>query len=35
MDSLVNDLAAGICAAPEPPCPSLYQPAQRLHSVET
>lgn len=29
MDSLVNDYAAGVFDAPEPPCLSLYQPTHR------
>jgi hypothetical protein len=31
MDSLVNDSAAGIFNAPQPPCLSLYQPTHRHH----
>jgi hypothetical protein len=31
MDSLVDDFAAGIFDAPEPPCLSLYQPTHRHH----
>jgi len=31
MDSLVNDYAAGLLVAHEPPCLSLYQPTHRHH----
>jgi hypothetical protein len=31
MSSLVNDFAAGLFTAPEPPCLSLYQPTHRHH----
>lgn len=31
MHSLANDFAAGLLAAPEPPCLSLYQPTHRYH----